>query len=65
MKQNLTLAAKIKGLKPGKSFIVEDKKARREALNIARVLKNSGAIDFYITTRKSRVIPGKFTVGIF
>jgi len=50
MNADLELAAKIKSLKPGTSFIVWDKRTRFRVLNVARSLKNLEKLPFSVTT---------------
>ncbi len=53
MSKHKVLVDLVRGLKPGKSFVVESPNDRTLVLNVARVLRNAGAIDFRISTRAS------------
>lgn len=49
----MEIAQRLKGMKRGGEFSVGTNKERIIALNVAKVLRNAGTIDFQIVTRKN------------
>jgi hypothetical protein len=60
MSKEIDLAQKVRALKAGSPFTVKTEKQRQRVCRIAKALRDSGAIDFTVVTRKEN---GAFTVA--